>query len=162
MHFRILSWYSIEQALPFRVPALHGGPNREGSGSQRGQEIYIPLVLHPLDSARHAVCLRMVTTWKTTTGKLESFLRGNGPLFWSRPVLSSVLFFACFLTAPLASQSFFHALSFARLQVKRVTFHFLNNVLSLYLSLEAPQRVFEGFSLLKSNFRQRTTPPNSS
>jgi hypothetical protein len=27
MHFRILSWYSIEKALPyFRVPALHGRP----------------------------------------------------------------------------------------------------------------------------------------
>jgi hypothetical protein len=32
----------------------------------------------------------------------------------------------------------------------------------LYLTLEPPKRVFEGFTLLKSNFCQRTTPPNSS
>jgi hypothetical protein len=32
----------------------------------------------------------------------------------------------------------------------------------LYLPLEPPQSVFEGFPLLKSNFRQRTTPPHSS
>jgi len=43
-----------------------------------------------------------------------------------------------------------------------VTLYFLNNVLGLYLSFEPPQRVFEGFTLLKSNFRQRTTPPRSS
>jgi hypothetical protein len=45
MHFKILSWYSIEDALPFRVPAQHG-ETRIGkeSGSHRGQEIYIPLM----------------------------------------------------------------------------------------------------------------------
>jgi hypothetical protein len=32
----------------------------------------------------------------------------------------------------------------------------------LYLPLKPPQRVFEGFTLLKSNFRQRTTPPHLS
>jgi len=42
-----------------------------------------------------------------------------------------------------------------------VTLYFLNNVLGLHLPLEPPQRVFEGFTLLKSNFRQRTTPPHS-
>jgi hypothetical protein len=32
----------------------------------------------------------------------------------------------------------------------------------LHLALETSQRVFEGFTLLKSDFRQLTTPPNSS
>jgi hypothetical protein len=32
----------------------------------------------------------------------------------------------------------------------------------LYLSLKPPKCVFEGFTLLKSNFRQRTTPPTPS
>jgi hypothetical protein len=32
----------------------------------------------------------------------------------------------------------------------------------LYLPLKPPQRVFEGFTLLQSNFRQRTTPPHGS
>jgi hypothetical protein len=40
-----------------------------------------------------------------------------------------------------------------------VTLYFFNNILGLYLPLEPPQRIFEGFTLLKSNFRQRTTPP---
>ncbi len=43
-----------------------------------------------------------------------------------------------------------------------MTLYFLDNVLGLYLPLEPPKRVFEGFTLLKSNFRQRTTPPRSS
>jgi len=73
-----------------------------------------------------------------------------------------VLFFTCFLAAAFACQRFFYALSLAGLQVKRVTLYFLNNVLGLYLPLKSPQRIFEGFSLLKSNFRQRTTPPLSS
>jgi hypothetical protein len=32
----------------------------------------------------------------------------------------------------------------------------------LYLPLEPPKRVFEGLTLLKSNVRQRPTPPHSS
>ena len=43
-----------------------------------------------------------------------------------------------------------------------MTLYFFNDVFSLYLSLKPPKRVFEGFTLLKSNFRQRTTPPYSS
>ena len=74
----------------------------------------------------------------------------------------SVLFLARFLAAALASQRFFYPLPLAGLQVERVTFYFLDNVLGLYLPLEPPQRVFEGFTLLKSNFRQRTTPPHLS
>ena len=74
----------------------------------------------------------------------------------------SILFFACFFAAALASQSFLNALSLAGLQVKRVTLYFLDDVLSLYLSLEPPKGVLEGLSLLKSNFCQRTTPPYSS
>jgi hypothetical protein len=73
--------------------------------------------------------------------------------------LSLVLFLACFLAAAFASQRFLDSLPLAGLQVKRVTLYFLDNVLGLYLSLKPPQRVFEGFTLLKSNFCQRTTPP---
>jgi hypothetical protein len=90
----------------------------------------------------------------------------NGPshqrtarLFW---FCFLILFFTCFLAATLASQRFFYPLPLAGLQVKRVTLYFLDYVLGLYLSLEPPKRVFEGFTLLKSNFRQRTTPPRSS
>ncbi len=66
----------------------------------------------------------------------------------------SVLLLASFLTAALPRQRFFYALSFARLQVERVTFHFLDDVLGLYLPLKPAKCVFEGFSLLKSYFCQ--------
>jgi hypothetical protein len=79
-----------------------------------------------------------------------------------RPAFVLVLFLACFPAAAFARQCFLYALSFAGFQVKRVTLHFLDDVLSLYLSLKPSQRVFEGLSLLQSNFRQRTTPPHSS
>jgi hypothetical protein len=55
----------------------------------------------------------------------------------------SVLLFASFLAATLASQRFFYALPLAGLQVKRVTFYFLDYVLSLYLPLKPPQCIFE-------------------
>ena len=89
-------------------------------------------------------------------------VRGTGRPCRERPVFFLVLLLACFLAAALASQGFFYALPLAGLQVKRVTLYFLDNVLGLYLPFEPPQRVFEGFTLLKSNFRQRTTPPCSS
>ncbi len=73
-----------------------------------------------------------------------------------------VLFFARFLAATFASQCFLDSFSLSGLQVKRVTLYFLNDVLSLYLPLKPPKRIFEGFTLLKSNFCQRTTPPYSS
>ncbi len=90
---------------------------------------------------------------------------GNGPSASANGPfshISLVLFLACFLAATLASQRFFYSLPLAGLQVKRVTLHFLDDVLGLYLPLEPPKRVFEGLTLLKSNFRQRTTPPHSS
>jgi hypothetical protein len=96
--------------------------------------------------------------WKTFN---NSLCKERAVPVSERPLLL-VLFLACFLAAALAGERFFYALSLARLQVKRVTFHFLNNVLCLYLSLEPSQSIFEGFTLLKSNFCQRTTPPHSS
>jgi hypothetical protein len=69
------------------------------------------------------------------------------------------LLFPRFLAAALARQSFFYAFSFARLQVERVTFYFLDYVLGLYLPLEAPKSVLEGFTLLKSNFSQSDYTP---
>ena len=66
-----------------------------------------------------------------------------------------VLFLACFLSAPFASQRFLYPLLFTRLEVKRVALHFLNDVFLLYLPLETAKRIFEGFPLLNSNFRQK-------
>jgi hypothetical protein len=59
-----------------------------------------------------------------------------------------VLLFACFLTGALACQRFLHAFLFARLQIKGVTFHFLDDVLGLDFALEPAQRVFERLAFL--------------
>lgn len=76
--------------------------------------------------------------------------------------LNLVLFLTCFLAAAFSCQRFFYALPFAGLKVKRVTLYFFNYVLGLYLAFKTAKRIFEGLSLLKSNFCQRTTPPYSS
>jgi hypothetical protein len=128
----------------------------------------------PLDSARHAACTAwfLLKTYFENSNRLRSASSisnhllvktpssaRNGPPEQRTARLFLVLFLACFLAAALASQRFFDSLSLARLQVKGVTFYFLDNVLSLHLPLESSQRVFEGLTLLKSNFRQKTTPP---
>src|SRR5271157_2197068 len=70
-----------------------------------------------------------------------------------------VLFLARFLPAALASQGFFHPLLLAGLQVKGVTFHFLDDVFLLYLPLETAKCVLEGLALLNSDFSQRSYTP---
>ncbi len=75
---------------------------------------------------------------------------------------SSILFFTSFLAAAFACQCFLDTLFLARLQVKGVALYLLDNVFLLHLTLETPQRVLEGLTLLKSYLRQLTTPPNPS
>jgi hypothetical protein len=70
-----------------------------------------------------------------------------------------VLLFASFLAAALARQRFLHAFLFARLEVKGVTLHFLDDVLLLDLSLETPQGVLQRFAFLNTNFRQTANTP---
>ena len=102
------------------------------------------------------------STWTTSfTIFTISYKQGNGPPL-GVAAHDLVLFFTRFLAAALTGQCFFHALLLARLQVKGVTLDLLDNVFLLHLALETPQRVFEGFTLLKSNFRQTDTPPNPS
>ena len=74
----------------------------------------------------------------------------------------SVLFLASLLASPFASERCFYALLFAGLQVKGVALDLLDNVFLLHLALKTSQSVLEGFALLKSNFCQTDTPPNSS
>lgn len=70
-----------------------------------------------------------------------------------------VLLFASFLAAALTRQRFFYPLSFAGLQIERVTFYFLDYVLGLYLPLKPAKCVFQRFSLLKPYFSQRNYTP---
>jgi len=41
-----------------------------------------------------------------------------------------------------------------------VTLNLLDNIFLLHFALETAQRILEGLTLLNSNFRQLTTPPN--
>ena len=79
-----------------------------------------------------------------------------------RPFAALVLFFARFFASTLASKSGFDTLFLAWLQVEGVTLNLLDNVFLLHLALEAAQSVFEGFTLLQSNFCQTDTPPDPS
>jgi len=74
----------------------------------------------------------------------------------------SILFFTSFFTAAFACECFLDTLFLAGLQVKGVALNLLDDVFLLHLAFEMPQRVFEGLTLLNSDFRQLTTPPNSS
>ena len=73
--------------------------------------------------------------------------------------VGSILLLTRFLTAALSCKRFLYALLFARLQIKGVTLHFLDDVLLLYFSLEAAKRILEGFPLLKSDFSQTDYTP---
>jgi len=69
------------------------------------------------------------------------------------------LLFASFFTAALTCERFFHPLFLTWLQIKGVTFHFLDDVFLLYLSLEAAKRIFERLTLLQSDFGQTDYTP---
>jgi len=79
-----------------------------------------------------------------------------------RPSELLLLFFPSFFPATLARQCLFDALFLAGFQVKGVTLYLLDNVFLLHFALKTAQSVFEGFSLLQSDFRQLITPPDSS
>jgi hypothetical protein len=67
-----------------------------------------------------------------------------------------VLLFTCLLAISLACERFLHTLAFARLQIEGVTLDFLDDVLLLYLPLEATQSILERLTFLHSNFCQMT------
>jgi hypothetical protein len=69
--------------------------------------------------------------------------------------LQLVLLFTSFLAIPLARQCFFHTALFARLQIKGVTLHFLNNVFLLDLALKPAQCIFKRFAFLNTNLCQK-------
>ena len=75
---------------------------------------------------------------------------------------TSILFFANLLAGSFTRESGFHALFLAGLEVKGVSLYLFNNVFLLHFALEPAQGVLEGFTLLKTNFRQTNTPPNQS
>ena len=89
---------------------------------------------------------------RSAKGKAWATTSGCGPF-------RLFLFFPCFLAAALARQCFLHPLLFPGLQVKGVTFYFLDDVLLLHLPLEATQGIFQRFAFLQSDFSQRNYTP---
>jgi hypothetical protein len=68
--------------------------------------------------------------------------------------LELVLLLTNLLAIALTCERFFHALLFTRLQIKRVTLDFLDDVFGLHLALKAPQGILKGFAFLYSNLCQ--------
>jgi len=69
--------------------------------------------------------------------------------------LKLLRFLAGLLAIALPRKGFFHAALLARLQIKGMAFHFLDDVFLLNLPLEAAQSVFKGLALLNSNLCQK-------
>jgi len=61
----------------------------------------------------------------------------------SGPFPALILFFTRLFPSALACQRCFHTLLFAGLQVKGVTFHFLDDVFLLHLALEAAEGILQ-------------------
>ena len=96
------------------------------------------------------------TGWRESTlGDSAAVLPLNGkdglPLLWSERL---ILLLADLLPIALACQRFLHALLFTRLQIKRMTLDFLDNVFGLHLALKATQGILKGFAFLYSNLCQ--------
>jgi hypothetical protein len=100
----------------------------------------------------------MVTPCQNNNRGTFEFGERAAPLAYG-PAPFLVLLFSSFFAAALSRQRFFYALSFAGFQIERVTFHFLDYVLGLYLPFEPAKRVLEGFTLLKSDFSQLNYTP---
>ena len=107
-----------------------------------------PPSILPLDSARHAPGmvrgLQLIDLCREKCDyKVPAAAQpGGGPIEQghsgkSGPFLRLVLLFTCLFASALACKRSFHALLFAGLQVKGVTFHFLDDVFLLHLALEA-------------------------
>jgi hypothetical protein len=71
-----------------------------------------------------------------------------------------VLLLADLLAITLTGERFFDTLFFTRLQIKRMTLYFLDDVFGLHLALETAQSILKGFAFLNSNLCQEKTPPN--
>src|SRR6266702_2969087 len=83
-------------------------------------------------------------------GRSGRSLLGSSDLFRGNLIWLS----ANFLASTLSRQGFLHPALRARLQVERVTLHFLDDVFRLNLALKATKRVFHRFAFLQSNFCQ--------
>jgi hypothetical protein len=148
---------------------MHGGKAVPSPRALCAQSRYPPPSDLPLDSAHLRVT--QVTAQKRRDAVYDSLRhyvshniggKERAATGRARPAGLLILFFPGFLAATLASERFFNALLFAGLQIEGVVLDLLDDVFLLHLAFKATQRILEGFALLKSDFGQPTTPPNSS
>jgi len=85
--------------------------------------------------------------------------KGKGPLPGGAAQRKLVLLLTSFFPAALSRQRFFHALFLAGLQIKGVALNLLNNIFLLHFALKATQGIFDGFTFLQPDFRQRNNTP---
>jgi hypothetical protein len=67
---------------------------------------------------------------------------------------------ATLFPVPLPCKSLLNAQLLTRLQIEGMPLYFFNDVFLLHLALKASKGVFQGFTVLESNFSQLKTPPN--
>lgn len=91
-------------------------PNREGSGSQRGQEIFSPPCISPVGSARHAVVHRLdhCLTARQKTNGTSKWMRwavsvADTALPFFSPALFELFFGCAYAPALLSRASFLQA-----------------------------------------------------
>src|ERR1019366_6370334 len=88
-------------------------------------------------------------------------IRKNPVIFCVWNGCNSIRLSTNLLSGTLLRQSLLHPALRARLQVKGVTPHFLNDVFRLNLALKATEGVLQRFTLLQSNFCQTHHPQKS-
>jgi hypothetical protein len=117
----------------------------------RSEQLLLSVEPHSLasQSSQPAFCWN----WKSTV-----FLRTWPVPSWTYKRTNRfeylVLFFPYLLAVALTCQRFLHAFLFTRLQVKRMTLNFLDDVFCLHLSLKTAQGILKGFAFLDSNLCQ--------
>ena len=75
-------------------------------------------------------------------------------MLWCEVGTDLVLLLTNLLAVALAGQCFLHPLLLTRLQVKRVTFYFFDNVFRLHFTLEPAKSVLKRFTFLNTNLCQ--------
>jgi hypothetical protein len=91
--------------------------------------------------------------WRFRWPSLRTLQKRRDGQPWLRS-LKLILLLTDLLAIALTCKRFLYALLFTGLQIKRMTFDFLDNVFGLHLALEAPQGILKGFAFLYSNLCQ--------
>ena len=95
------------------------------------------------------------------TGNLSFVMGHMSFVIFGKPLDSLLVFHypSNFFTASFSGQCLLDAFLLARLQVKGVFLHFLDDIFLLNLPLETPKRILYRLTVLNADFGQLNTPP---